>query len=74
MKDDRIAVLQPKRKVDLYRLDQGRDYVPLPADAAMAREAISFYQVASHVFRSGLFRDEGQIDGAAPRQAKKSGS
>jgi phosphoglycerol transferase MdoB-like AlkP superfamily enzyme len=62
MKDDRIVVLQPKRKVDLYRLDQGRIYVPLPADPAITREAISFYQVASHLFRNGLFRDEGQIE------------
>jgi len=58
MKDDRILVLQPKRKVDLYRLDQGRSYVPLPADPAFAREAIAFYQVASHLFHNGLYRHE----------------
>jgi phosphoglycerol transferase MdoB-like AlkP superfamily enzyme len=57
MKDDRIAVLQPKRKVDTYRLQDGRSYLPLPADAALTREAIAFYQVASHVFRNGLYRD-----------------
>ena len=61
MKDNRIAVLQPKRKVDLYRLDQGRTYHPLPADPALTREAIAFYQVASHVFRNGLYLDEEQL-------------
>jgi phosphoglycerol transferase MdoB-like AlkP superfamily enzyme len=60
MKDDRIAVLQPKRKTDVYRLLEGRSYLPLPADPALTREAISFYQVASHVFRNGLYLDEEQ--------------
>ncbi len=61
MKDDRIAVLQPKRKIDIYRLEKGATYFPLPADPALAREAISFYQVASHLFRSGRYLDEEQI-------------
>ena len=60
MKDDRIAVLQPKRKTDVYRLEQGRTYIPLPADPALTREAIAYYQVASHLFRNGLFLDEEQ--------------
>ena len=60
MKGDRIAVLQPKRKTDAYRLEQGRTYVPLPADPALTREAIAFYQVASHLFRNGLYLDEEQ--------------
>ncbi len=60
--DDRIVVLQPKRKVDLYRLDQGRSYLPLPADPAITREAISYYQVASYLFRNGLYGDEEQIE------------
>ena len=61
MKDDRIVVLQPKRKSAVYRLEQGRIYVPLPADPALTREAIAFYQVASHLFRNGLFLDEEQL-------------
>ncbi len=61
MKDDRIAVLQPKRKSDVFRLEQGSKYVPLPADPALTREAIAFYQVASHVFRNGLYLDEEQL-------------
>ena len=42
MKDDRIAVLQPKRKQNVYRLEEGRSYVPLPADAALTNEAIAY--------------------------------
>ena len=73
MKDDRITVLQPKRKVEQFRLEQGRRYVPLPADAAMAREAIAYYQVASHLFRNGLLADEEQIEieARAPRIAAR---
>ena len=77
MKDDRITVLQPKRKVEQFRLEQGRRYVPLPADAAMAREAIAYYQVASHLFRNGLFLDEEQIEieaRALSQSGKKGGS
>ncbi len=73
MKDDRILVLQPKRKVDLYRLDQGRSYLPLPADPEMTREAVSWYQVASHLFRNGLLGDEEQVEieaRAPPRPAR----
>ena len=62
MKDDRIVVLQPKRRLNLYRLEQGRNYVPLPTDPALAREAIAWYQVASHLFRNGLYLDEEQIE------------
>jgi hypothetical protein len=34
-------------------------------DPALAREGIAFYQVASHVFRSGLYGDEEQVPPAA---------
>ncbi len=73
LKDDRIVVLQPKRKVDLYRLDQGRNYVPLPADPAIAREAIAYYQVASHLFRNGLYGDEEQVEIEARAPSPASG-
>jgi phosphoglycerol transferase MdoB-like AlkP superfamily enzyme len=60
MKGERIAVLQPKRKSDVFHLEQGRKYVRLPPDPALTREAIAFYQVASHLFRNGHFLDEEQ--------------
>ena len=65
LKGDEIAVLQPKRKVNVYRLENGRTYAARPPDPALMREAIAFYQVASHVFRNGLQRDEGQPDAQA---------
>ncbi len=47
--------------MDVYRLEDGRTYRPLPADAGFTGEAIAFYQVASHVFRDGLYLDEEQV-------------
>ena len=61
MKGERIAVLEPRRKSTVFRLDGGRDYVGIPPDASLTREAIAFYQVASHVFRNGLYLDEEQL-------------
>ncbi len=61
MKGDEIVLLQPKRKVEVLRLS-GESRVPVPAsDRSLAREAIAFYQVASHVFRNGLYFDEEQV-------------
>jgi phosphoglycerol transferase MdoB-like AlkP superfamily enzyme len=58
---DRMIVLHPGRKIDMLRMTpQG----PVPmsgVDLALAREAIAFYQGASYVFRSGLYRDEEQL-------------
>ena len=55
MKGDRIAVLQPKRVKDVYLLDKG-SYLPWPVgDEPLMKEAIAFYQVASHVFSQGLY-------------------
>jgi hypothetical protein len=60
LKGERMVVLQPGRKVDQYRI-RGGERFPVPdADPALAREAIAFYQVASHVFRNGLYLDEEQ--------------
>ena len=72
MQDARIVVLRPKRKIDLYRLDLGRSYMPLPSDPAITREAIAYYQVASHLFRNGLYGDEEQIEieARAPLRAR----
>jgi phosphoglycerol transferase MdoB-like AlkP superfamily enzyme len=61
MKRDEIVLLQPKRKVEVLRLS-GESRVPVPAsERSLAREAIAFYQVASHVFRNGLYFDEEQV-------------
>jgi phosphoglycerol transferase MdoB-like AlkP superfamily enzyme len=61
LRDDTLVTLQPKRKVRAFRV--GADGRPLAiADApALAEEAAAFYQTASYLFRSGLYRDEEQI-------------
>jgi phosphoglycerol transferase MdoB-like AlkP superfamily enzyme len=61
MKDDRMVVLQPKRKVDSFRLADGRTYDALPGDTSLTREAIAYYQIASHVVHNGLYLDEEQL-------------
>ena len=66
LRDGEMAVLQPKRRVDFYRLGSGEPAPAASADPALEREAIAFYQIASHAFSSGLYRDEEQI----PRVAR----
>lgn len=60
LKGEKMVVLQPRRRVDVYRLN-GTEYVSdLRQDPALRREAIAFYQVASLAFHNGLYRDEEQ--------------
>jgi phosphoglycerol transferase MdoB-like AlkP superfamily enzyme len=60
LKGDRMAVLHPKRRVEVFRLaDNMRVRVPVD-DPALAREAIAFYALASYAFHNGLYRDEEQ--------------
>jgi phosphoglycerol transferase MdoB-like AlkP superfamily enzyme len=61
LRGDAMVVLQPKGRVEAFALAADKPPMPAHADAALVREAISFYQAASHVFRSGLYRDEEQI-------------
>ena len=63
LKGDRMVVLQPKQRVEVRNLGGGGANAEL--DEKLRREAISFYQVASHVFRNGLYLDEEQL---APEQ------
>ena len=58
LKGDRMVVLQPKKKVEVFRMSKDMTHREPLQDPALAREAIAFYQVASHVFRSGLYRNE----------------
>jgi phosphoglycerol transferase MdoB-like AlkP superfamily enzyme len=71
LKGDRMAVLQPRRRADVYRFEDGKPGARLPGDPAMLAEAISFYQVASHAFANGLLGDEEQLEPYArpPRKA-----
>ena len=52
------TLLQPKKNVEVYRMSQDMTHREPVQDPELAREAISFYQVASHVFRSGLYRNK----------------
>jgi phosphoglycerol transferase MdoB-like AlkP superfamily enzyme len=60
LKGGRMVLLQPKRKAEVFRVDGDMNIVEPVEDASMLREAISFYSVASFVFRNGLYRDEEQ--------------
>jgi phosphoglycerol transferase MdoB-like AlkP superfamily enzyme len=60
LKGDRMTLLQPKRKVEAFRVDRNMNIIEPIEDAATLREAISFYSVASYVFRTGLYKDEEQ--------------
>ena len=65
LKGDRVAVLQPRRaKAFLSLLGEARA-AGVAGDAQLMREAIAFYQVAAHVFDSGLYRDEEQVPPSA---------
>jgi len=60
LKGDRMALLQPRRKTEVFRVDADMNIVEPVLDEATLREAIAFYSVASFVFRNGLYRDEEQ--------------
>jgi phosphoglycerol transferase MdoB-like AlkP superfamily enzyme len=71
LRGDALVVLQPKRKVDVYRR-RGAALEPLAdPDPSLVREAIAFYQVASHAFRDGLYLDEEQVP---PGERAKAGA
>jgi len=61
LRGDQMVVLRPKRSVERYQRS-GREFVATTSDNPdLTREAIAFYQVASHLFRHGLYADEEQI-------------
>jgi phosphoglycerol transferase MdoB-like AlkP superfamily enzyme len=60
LKGERLALLHPKRRSEVFRVDAAGNVVASVRDPAMVREAIAFYSIASYVFRRGLYRDEEQ--------------
>ena len=61
LRGEDVVLLEPRRKVEVFRR-RGDALVPLRnPDPSLVREAIAFYQVASHAFRNGLYLDEEQI-------------
>jgi phosphoglycerol transferase MdoB-like AlkP superfamily enzyme len=72
LKGGQMVVLQPKRTTQFRSLLGEALAAGDAGDPQLVREAIAYYQVASHVFRNGLYRDEEQVPpakrvAAAPR-------
>ena len=61
LRGDQMVVLRPKRSVERYVRADGQFVLASGSAPDFAREAIAFYQVASHLFHSGLYGDEEQI-------------
>jgi hypothetical protein len=61
LKRDRLLVLHPKRKVEEFVMQGSQLERIAKPDPGLTREAISYYQLASHVYRSGLYVDEEQV-------------
>jgi phosphoglycerol transferase MdoB-like AlkP superfamily enzyme len=61
LKGGQMVVLQPKRTTHFRSLQGEALAAGETGDPQLVREAIAFYQVASHVFRNGLYRDEEQV-------------
>jgi phosphoglycerol transferase MdoB-like AlkP superfamily enzyme len=60
LKGNKLLVLQPKRKVDQFRFEGEQLHYVAGVDPELKREGIAFYQVASDLFRHGLYDDEEQ--------------
>jgi phosphoglycerol transferase MdoB-like AlkP superfamily enzyme len=60
LRGDRLVLLSPKRKAEVFSADRRWNAVEPVSDPAVLREAIAFYSAASFVFRNGLYRDEEQ--------------
>ena len=60
LQGDRLVLLSPKRKAEVFRADARWNPLEPVSDPAALREAIAFYSAASFVFRNGLYRDEEQ--------------
>ena len=61
LRGDSMVVLRPRKSVETYSKSGSGFVATGAADPELVREAIAFYQVASHLFRAGLYRDEEQL-------------
>jgi len=69
LKGDRLLVLHPKRRVEEFVM-RGPELERLGApDPGLTHEAISYYQLASEIYRGGLYTDEEQVPPGAQRVA-----
>ncbi|TXG76438.1 MAG: alkaline phosphatase family protein [Rhodocyclaceae bacterium] len=58
LRDGWLVTLSPRREVRLRRVDASAPALDAAQEDALRRDAISYYQVASQVFRDGLYRDD----------------
>ncbi|HTN28473.1 MAG TPA: sulfatase-like hydrolase/transferase [Burkholderiales bacterium] len=61
LRGDEMVVLRPKRSLERYVRANGVFVAAAGGPPHVAREAIAFYQVASHLFHTGLYGDEEQL-------------
>jgi phosphoglycerol transferase MdoB-like AlkP superfamily enzyme len=60
LRDGRLVVLSPGRKVESFRVDPATfETTPARLDRALADEAIAYYQTASHAFKQGALKAPG---------------
>ena len=60
LRDGRLVVLSPGRKVETFRVDAATfETTPVPLDRTLADEAIAYYQTASRAFRQGALKAPG---------------
>ncbi|MGC3947042.1 MAG: LTA synthase family protein [Chryseolinea sp.] len=56
LRDGKLAILSPQKKVESFRLSDKLDPIESIHDRELEKEAISWYQSASYSFRHGLMR------------------
>jgi len=56
MKDGKLTILSPQRKVQSFRLSASQEPLEAIQDQEMVKEAIAWYQSASYSFKHGLMR------------------
>jgi len=71
LKGDRLLVLHPKRKVEEFVMQGPQLERVAKPDPGLTREAISYYQLASQLYRGGLYLDEEQIAPGPERVAAR---
>jgi phosphoglycerol transferase MdoB-like AlkP superfamily enzyme len=56
LKNNQLIVLNPKQKVEAFKVDANMDSTPAPIDDALLTEAIAYYQSANRDFKSGALK------------------
>lgn len=56
LKNDRLIVLGPKRRVDTYAIDTQGDARPAPMNERLRDEAVAYYQSAFQAFKQGALK------------------